>query len=423
MNTEKHPKKTTNSESTQPEKIKVESENPEFSVLYFKIIEKERANAVIEREITQVRHQFFKESEALHAIREEAISAPDLKNQKESYDQLNRLNSDADATYFSYRNTNESFEDFARRAEVSEPESELYHARRYRDETRTKVKAARKEFEAAIDSHPEVAAQKLRFDDLANQIEFLENQVDSIKKEISRLKEIGDREYLVHGMQRVVAQQRKILKEKRAEWRHIDSETTGYVLENASFNEPRVVEALTGTIYIAVDAGVPKDPAHPEPNEDRVFIKHQGEKVELWIIDGIGGYGQGSLAAEILARTAQENADEYLEPVQIQRLASDEMIRVGLKKDGACYAAARIEGNQLNISSAGDVRINVYRNGECILSTIDEGHLNVVENAVSGLDAGSTQNHEFSLEPGDVVAGYTDGITDQYMSDSYLNCP
>lgn len=155
-----------------------------------------------------------------------------------------------------------------------------------------------------------------------------------------------------------------------------------------------------------------------EINEDVVAVNLKQNAFA--VIDGMGGYAGGKEAAVILAEELQKGFAGEIDMSNVQSSASQRMRGEGIKNGGACYISGMIEGRNLNIYQAGDVRLVVFdKSGEAVFQTEDEnmGKLNsssVVLNAVSGRDAGKTSTEKVQLDKGDMIIVGSDGLWDNF---------
>jgi protein phosphatase len=187
-------------------------------------------------------------------------------------------------------------------------------------------------------------------------------------------------------------------------------------------------------VYGATDKGI----GYKDLNEDRIGINPKANQIV--VVDGMGGYGQGNLAAQLLAEAFEDYPDD---PEKATKHASSLMMTESCD-GGACYASAKItekEGQKhLDISQAGDVKVLLIRNGKLISESKDQSrvqayvddelidedealyHLkrNMVENAVMANSHKPKILDPIPVEKGDIVILMTDGISDNLTPDEIV---
>ncbi len=183
--------------------------------------------------------------------------------------------------------------------------------------------------------------------------------------------------------------------------------------KEAEMSEPKVIKTKLGEIAFITNRGI----GYKDENEDALVIG--AEQDAFSIIDGMGGVGGGAQAANIMAEQILNGWQNGMSSRHIQESAHRRMAEENLGGGGACYASTRIEGNILKVAQAGDVRVIVIREGKVVWSTEDEGSIlwplrNVVDNAITGENAGETVESSFTLEIGDMVVGGSDGLFDNF---------
>lgn len=167
-------------------------------------------------------------------------------------------------------------------------------------------------------------------------------------------------------------------------------------------------------------------------NEDALVIAPR--KGKFYVLDGLGGSNNGTLAAKIGAvkiaelLALDENSDILKNPAVMQEclheaLCNSELAQETILSNGSpsgfAYAGISILGEKLDIVWAGDVRVLVIRKGRVVFATVDEGprewiFRHIVTNDVSWKSAGQTTTENFKLQDGDIVVVATDGFTDNF---------
>lgn len=183
---------------------------------------------------------------------------------------------------------------------------------------------------------------------------------------------------------------------------------------------PLILRGPYGPIGCGTDEGFNyKQTTAGAVNEDAVVVSPA--RNSFAVIDGMGSYGQGNIAAAIMGQTLLEGFRKSTPLADIQQNAHNRMRQKGLVEDGACYVAARIRRNILEIAQAGDVRLIVInRRGAVRFETTDEHLLwpnrHAVSNAVSGWRAGETTTYLEEISPGDRIVAASDGLFANFES-------
>jgi hypothetical protein len=275
-------------------------------------------------------------------MKEEVRNSPEMASHREAVETAEKEREESEYAFEAHRRKGkETWEQFIAR---SKTDPELVEARRTRDEKRRMQNEAGNRLEAAVNNYPQIQEAQ-------NELDQADQLLDEVKTELSLIKDglkqiesrcvdlYGD-DFWRRGWRVAEVKWKEILERKQKEWAMRDSERYGHVLENQSFEDPLIIETNAGTIYAAIDAGVPKR-GKEKPNEDRVFVfpaTEAGTISRLMAIDGMGGEGDGNTAAEIFARVAQVGTVEQATVQEIQNNAGDEMLEVGIESGGICHA-------------------------------------------------------------------------------------
>ena len=178
---------------------------------------------------------------------------------------------------------------------------------------------------------------------------------------------------------------------------------------------PLEIKTKNGRIVAGTDEGV----GYKDVNEDGVAINTVKEA--FICIDGIGGYGGGQEAKNILSEAFLAGVRDGYSFEEIQHKAHLAMRERGF--GGACYVAGRItedrEGAVLEVAQAGDVRLVVLGEKGVKSATQDENNpqkKNMVFNFVSHDYQGKTTTCRFVLKEGDRIIAASDGLWDNLTS-------
>jgi serine/threonine protein phosphatase PrpC len=118
-------------------------------------------------------------------------------------------------------------------------------------------------------------------------------------------------------------------------------------IPEGTFDRAETIQAKSGRLAMATDAFM------RERNEDRVFFDI--ERNTFAVVDGMGGYDHGDIAAESVVQAIKESLGSALSPQEMQIKAHEIMRKSGVRKGGACYVAGKIEKKKLSLWYAGDV--------------------------------------------------------------------
>ncbi len=120
------------------------------------------------------------------------------------------------------------------------------------------------------------------------------------------------------------------------------------------FESPRRIIAKSGNVVLATEKGL------RDYNQDALVIDI--ERDAFAVVDGMGGYGKGELAAQIVAKAIKDDFEKpKMDPQTLQQEAHLLMRQNSIFDGGAVYLAGRIElnGKELSIYGAGDAELIV----------------------------------------------------------------
>ncbi len=187
------------------------------------------------------------------------------------------------------------------------------------------------------------------------------------------------------------------------------------IIDEISVNRldnPRIVLARYGQLAYGCDRG------RRRVNEDRQVINTLKEGYVS--IDGMGGYKEGALAAQILAEEFLQGIRQGLSAAEMQNATHQRIYEQELKQNGACYLYFTLRDRHLETYQAGDVRLIVMdRKGKVLFETEDERNSlieNLVTNCVDGIEAGETTSRTFELTSKARIIAASDGLWDNYDS-------
>jgi serine/threonine protein phosphatase PrpC len=176
-------------------------------------------------------------------------------------------------------------------------------------------------------------------------------------------------------------------------------------------NFDRVETILTkgGRVAMASDA------FGREINQDRIYFDL--EKDTFAVIDGMGGYDHGDIAAESVAIAMKEGIDNSYSPEQIQTRAHEIMKQSGVIKGGACYFAGRISKKKMSVWYAGDVSAVVFNQKGEIKYMNQKGSLSTVP---TGQRIGQFTTDVVNLINYDRILVASDGLWDNVVAEEAL---
>lgn len=193
------------------------------------------------------------------------------------------------------------------------------------------------------------------------------------------------------------------------------------IIEN-TMDEPLIMESSFGRFIVGTDQGFD----YKDINEDRVVLDVANNFFA--VIDGVGGHGNGDVAAQLLAENLLSNPKDE---VGIRKAFGDttdfikENFSLGktgkIKKESlpdSCVVACHLEDDILHVYQTGDVRIFVKdKNGKIRFNSFDQGLGFRVSGTVSYVAGGQSdlKIDKVKLLPGDKVFVMTDGVTDNFQ--------
>lgn len=168
-------------------------------------------------------------------------------------------------------------------------------------------------------------------------------------------------------------------------------------------------------------------------NQDFVLTTNVGEDKAIYIVaDGMGGYSDGDIAAQIAAEevTSQLVAGKTLHEAVLDANSRLQQIiyERGVSKMGCCFAGIQIDGNIGNVFWIGDSRVYLFRNGEQIYVTQDhtmiaemekhgkvtyaqrERYGHIVSRGFMGSPTDEAEEHQLEILPEDEIIICSDGL-------------
>lgn len=197
-----------------------------------------------------------------------------------------------------------------------------------------------------------------------------------------------------------------------------------------------VIPAATDRLAVARGVGLTHRGLVRERNEDAILTDPTGR---LWAVaDGMGGYGHGDVASDIVIDSLEtiDDADDPAEALATRLAAANEIMRgraaePGMGPMGATVVAAIVTGTRAEIAWAGDSRAYLFHDGQfrqltrdhsVVQDLVDRGELSpeaaehhpqahVVTRAVGGDDAFEVEQVSVPLAVGDRLLLCSDGLT------------
>ncbi len=172
---------------------------------------------------------------------------------------------------------------------------------------------------------------------------------------------------------------------------------------------PELIDGRHGPIAYVCSHGL-REP----PNEDALYLNTAADIFA--VVDGMGGYERGEVAARILAEACQAMARKlhWLTGASAAALQDDayrRMKEAGLGEGGACYAAFQLVGSQLHVAHAGDVKVVVLdERGIPLFETRDHRLYSYVSNAVTGISPGEVCYQQQNIKNGYRIIAASDGL-------------
>jgi len=188
---------------------------------------------------------------------------------------------------------------------------------------------------------------------------------------------------------------------------------TGRFAEIASnrLDTPKLVQTQRGLVIYGTDEGVNYKPV----NEDAIVVDTIHDAFA--VIDGMGGMGQGDVAARILAEELLSGFNKGRNPWSCQKNASERMGKAGVGRGGACYMAVQLDDGKIDGYYAGDVQMSIIRGGRVVFTSIPEnkpGDASIVTNTVQGTNPGETRTFTLPALDGDRIIVASDGLWDNF---------
>lgn len=168
-------------------------------------------------------------------------------------------------------------------------------------------------------------------------------------------------------------------------------------------------------------------------NQDFILSKCIGEDKAVFIVaDGMGGYSDGDLAAEIIGKCISSYIAEGYSIKEAILQGNIELhqtiLQRGVSKMGCCLAGIYINETRGNIFWIGDCRVYIFRNGKQIYVTNDhtmiaemekhgkvtftqrERYGHIVSRGFMGSTEDTAEEYKILLLPGDEIMLCSDGL-------------
>jgi hypothetical protein len=213
----------------------------------------------------------------------------------------------------------------------------------------------------------------------------------------------------LHGMGLKLSQKTK--REKESLESH-STELQAFRVENR-FDDPRSMGTTNGEIWFGTDQGMKSG-----ANEDGIVVNSDGGFI---VIDGMGGYNDGDKAMGIIADLYR--ADPSLPLSELADTATQLFKDAQFDpKTGAPVIKAEIKNGVLIVESIGDCSVIVAdKDGKLKFVARNTGF---AKNCITAITSDpsvlfTVLTSTYPLSPGDRVIGYTDGLGDNFASQSY----
>ena len=188
------------------------------------------------------------------------------------------------------------------------------------------------------------------------------------------------------------------------------SESDHKIFWTEGFKSPSRIITKSGNIALATDKAL------RESNEDVLLLDIDHDAFA--VVDGMGGYEKGGVAAKILAEAIKDDFKKPdANPSDLMCQAFLRMHEEGIHQGGAAYLAGRIEDNGKKLS--------IYQAGDCGLIITDKyGKIkfsskpNGLDVAPSGKSPGQPEiSKGIKLENYDCIIAATDGLWDNALAE------
>lgn len=182
------------------------------------------------------------------------------------------------------------------------------------------------------------------------------------------------------------------------------------IFRTEGFESPSRIMAKSGDVVLATDKGL------RSTNEDVLLLDIEHDSFA--VIDGMGGYEKGEVAAQILAEAIGDDFKKpEADPSGLQHQASLCMRERDIYQGGAAYLAGRIKrnGKELLIYQAGNCRLIIVNKHGSIKFTSEPNGLAA---APRGKSPGQPKiNKGIRLENYDCIIAATDGLWDNVLAE------
>ena len=186
-----------------------------------------------------------------------------------------------------------------------------------------------------------------------------------------------------------------------------------------AFNRPPVVRDFgVATVNRGQLIGYPD-----RQNEDASYSN--AEAGVFAVFDGAGGMANAAeasgLARDLTAQMVHHNTPETAEDLANILTVANKVVIQNAPRGCSTAVIGKIveksDGKVLEYASVGDSRIYVVRSGRAFLITRDEGHGNIITNALGSRNFSVRQTGEIPLLSDDRIVFCTDGITGDFEKD------
>ena len=172
-------------------------------------------------------------------------------------------------------------------------------------------------------------------------------------------------------------------------------------IEPSSFDQATVHEVNRGRLLMVSEKGGRTE------NQDYALFDKQADV--FVVVDGMGGYDNGALSAQVVGEGIIEGMKDGLHPVKMHHELAAKLREAGVRNGGAVYIAGRIEKKKLHLTHAGDCSLLIVDRRGDLREHIKPGR---VAEGIRATDPGRATQITVRIENGDKIIGLTDGITD-----------